>query len=386
MPSVNSSFSQRSFDCLVVGGGIFGLSIARACLGAGLSVLVVDKGAAGEGASFGLLGALMPHMPARWNVKKHFQFNALKKLSKVNVELQSEVGLPTGYERCGRIVPLSNKNLKGHSQIRSDEAECVWEHTQTGFSYSLHPKADYDGWLDPSVAPEGYAFDNFSARANPRLYCAAVKASVLARGGKLLEHCEVQRIDDQGEGACITLHGGEQLTAGKVVLAAGYHTFPILEGLVGQSGLGQGVKGQSLLVKANQEPGLPILYDRGTYVVPHDHGFCAIGSTSENEWQSASDTDHQCDEMWVKAQELCPQLEGAEIVCKWAGVRPKAIKRDPMIGYLPGSKSLFVATGGFKISYGIAHHIAQIAMERLTGLDDSLDVPPSFELSFHLER
>ena len=71
---------------------MFGLSIARACLGAGLSVMLLDKGQIGQGASYGLLGALLPHMSERWNEKKQFQFNALKELSEVVNHLEEEVG------------------------------------------------------------------------------------------------------------------------------------------------------------------------------------------------------------------------------------------------------------------------------------------------------
>ncbi|MCV6576970.1 MAG: FAD-binding oxidoreductase [Cohaesibacter sp.] len=384
MPSAKPALSSCHADCLIIGGGVFGLSIARTCLGAGLSVMVLDQGRVGEGASFGLLGALMPHMPARWNVKKEFQFKALYELSKVKVLLEEETGHSIGYERCGRIVPLSNSNLKGHSQIRSDEAEAVWHKQETGYFYALRNEVDYQGWLNPDHAPEGYAFDNLSARANPRLYCAALKESILKRGGHIREQCQVIKIEEQGAGVRVVLADGGCLSADKLVLCAGYQSFALLEALVGQSGLGQGVKGQSLLVKANQAPGLPILYDRGLYVVPHDGGYCAIGSSSENDWQDPSSTDHLCDEMWLKAQDLCPAVRGAEIITRWAGVRPKASKRDPMIGFIPGSDRLFVATGGFKISYGIAHHIAQISMERLCGIADSLAVPPTFEISHHL--
>lgn len=79
-------------------------------------------------------------------------------------------------------------------------------------------------------------------------------------------------------------------------------------------------------------------------------------------------------------------LKDAHIVTKWAGVRPKATQRDPMIGYLPESQSLFVATGGFKISYGIAHRIAQAACERLIGADQLTELPPTFETVNHLKQ
>ena len=80
---------------------MFGLSIARACLGEGMSVALADKQEIGQGASYGLLGALLPHMSERWNEKKEFQFKALKELSEVKVLLEEEVGLSIGYDRCG---------------------------------------------------------------------------------------------------------------------------------------------------------------------------------------------------------------------------------------------------------------------------------------------
>ena len=229
------------------------------------------------------------------------------------------------------------------------------------------------------------AFDNFSARANPRAYCAAAKASVLKRGGGVLEEVEVTAIKDLGESAEVTLSNGDRLTAGVVVLEAGYRSFPMIEALTGMPDLGKGIKGQAVIAKVGQEAGLPILYDRSVYVVPHDESLCAIGSTTEEEWDNESSTDHRCDEIWAKALNLCPALERAEIVTRWAGIRPKASKRDPMVGFLPGSQSLFAATGGFKIGFGIAHAIAQVAVERIGDLEPTIRLPATFEASHHLD-
>ena len=232
---------------------------------------------------------------------------------------------------------------------------------------------------------EGYAFDNFSGRANPRAYCAAAKASVEKRGGTLLENTEVADVKDVGDSAEVTLASGETLSAGIVVLAAGYKSFPMLERMTGLEGLGKGVKGQALIAKVGQAAGLPVLYDRKIYVVPHDGGVCAIGSTTEEVWDDENSTDERCDDIWALANNLCPMLKDAEILQRWAGIRPKATKRDPMVGFLPNSKSVFVATGGFKIGFGLAHDIAQVSVERIAGLDATIQLPASFEMSHHLD-
>lgn len=376
---------RDSYDCLIVGGGVFGLTIARACLGQGLKVLLVDEGLVGQGASYGLLGALLPHMSERWNEKKQFQFNVLKDFSEVGKELEDETGMSVGYARCGRVVPLGTDNLRERHEVRSREAEILWNLEETGYHHRVYPQDDLDGWLNADLASSGYAFDNFSARANPRAYCAAAAASVLARGGHVLESAEVADIKDLGEGAEVRLFSGDVLKAGIVVLATGYKAFPMLEELTGKAELGSGVKGQAVIARVGQPEGLPILYDRSVYVVPHDDGMCAIGSTTEEDWDDPHSTDEKCEEIWAKALNLCPMLKDSEITQKWAGIRPKAAKRDPMVGFLPDSKSLFVATGGFKIGFGLAHGIAQVSMERIAGIESTIALPASFEMTYHLD-
>ena len=64
-------------EVTVRGAGIFGLSIAYACLSQGARVHVIDPHGPGAGASGGLVGALAPHVPENWNAKKAFQLRAL---------------------------------------------------------------------------------------------------------------------------------------------------------------------------------------------------------------------------------------------------------------------------------------------------------------------
>ena len=389
MPSpqtpLTPNLAKQHHDVIIIGGGVFGLSIARGTLAAGMSTLLIDKSEIGQGASYGLLGALLPHMSERWNEKKQFQFNALQRLSEVKAQLEEEVGMSIGYDRCGRVVPLATANLRERHEVRSKEAETLWHGPETGYFHRVYEPSDLGGWLNKDLCPEGYAFDNFSARANPRAYCAAAKASVEKRGGSLLECTEVVDIKDTGNGAEVLFKSGETLSAGTVVLAAGYRSFPMLERLTGLDALGKGIKGQALIAKVGQADGLPILYDRKIYVVPHDGGVCAIGSTTEEEWDDENSTDERCDEIWAHAQTLCPMLKGAQILQRWAGIRPKAAKRDPMVGFLPNSKSVFAATGGFKIGFGLAHDIAKVSVERIADLESTIQLPASFEMAHHLD-
>ena len=62
-------------DVTIYGAGVFGLSIAWSCITRGAKVRVIEKKSVGAGSSGGPVGALSPHTPDNWNVKKQFQLN-----------------------------------------------------------------------------------------------------------------------------------------------------------------------------------------------------------------------------------------------------------------------------------------------------------------------
>ena len=93
-------------DLLIVGGGIMGLWAAVMADRAGLKTVLVERDRIGAGASGGVLGALMPYMPDRWDVKKQFQFDALVTLEQEIAGLEAQTGMSAGYRRSGRLMPL----------------------------------------------------------------------------------------------------------------------------------------------------------------------------------------------------------------------------------------------------------------------------------------
>ncbi len=66
------------------------------------------------------------------------------------------------------------------------------------------------------------------------------------------------------------------------------------------------------------------------------------------------------------------------MIDRWAGLRPKAMARDPLVGPLPDAERIIALTGGFKVSFGIAHRLADAALQSVLGFAD-VDIPPSFE-------
>ncbi len=378
----NPDTGALSCDILVVGGGIVGLWVARLAGKAGHSTLILEAETVGSGASGGLLGALMPHMPERWNPKKQFQFDALVSLETRIAEIETETGLNCGYRRCGRLLPLVKPHHADLARDRTGDAASRWQTAAGGYSWQCLEQAPDADWPASNAMPHGLAYETLAARVDPRRYLTALRKS-LPKDVILIEGDAMQSVD-QLTGTAMTAKG-RAIKAGSVVLTAGHASFPLLEHLTGRPSkeFGRGVKGQAALFQADIDPELPLVFHDGTYVVPHEGGRVAVGSTSETSFASGTNTDEQLDTVIAQAKALCPILTGAPVIERWAGVRPKAIKRDPMIGAVPGHGNLHVATGGFKITFGIAHEMARCALD--LAMEGSMEgIPHSFRIEHHL--
>ncbi len=349
----------------------------------GLRTLLLDTARVGAGASGGLLGALMPHMPDRWSAKKQFQFDALVSLEARIAELEAMTGLSAGYRRCGRLVPLLRPHLREIALRHSADAATLWEKDGRRFHWHVTDTPPVEGWVRPDAALSGFVHDTLAGRVFPRALVAALRAAVAAMPEvSIREGVDVAAID-AGRRA-LRLTDGESLPYGVCIVAAGAASFPLLEALgpALAKPLGQPVKGQAALLKADADPAMPVIYLDGLYIVVHEGGHVAVGSTSENRFAEPFATDAQLDDLIARARDLVPALRDAPVAERWAGLRPKAIGRDPMAGPHPDHPDVIALTGGFKVSFGLAHELAAAAIRQVEGEAGAL--PDGFALAHHL--
>ena len=349
----------RNADVVVIGAGVFGLWAARHAIKAGKSVLVVDKRRAGAGASGGFLGALMPHMPDRWNGKKQFQFEALAGLEAALRQLEADTGIDCGYQRCGRLVPLGHERTRAIVAQRMSGAQANWP----GYSMQLleppFTATPADGWLSLQAAPFGAQWDDLSARLDPRSLIKALAAFVRSKG-ELREAVEVVALRS---GAAL-LADGTTLKAGEIIVANGWEAYGLLQPHMGQLAeggmIGRGVKGQAMLLEFAHGDGHPVIYSDGAYVVPHAGNAIAVGSSSVDAWRGEPGVFDPADiGFHAKALALVPQLAGAPVLERWAGVRPRnmfaANSGEAWFGPVPGLAGVSARIGGFKTGLAMGH-------------------------------
>ncbi|MEM1236166.1 MAG: FAD-binding oxidoreductase [Pseudomonadota bacterium] len=344
---------MASYDVTVRGAGIFGLSVAWACVSRGARVQIVDPGGVAAGASGGIVGALAPHTPENWNPKKQFQFESLIAARELWPEIEALTGMPTGYARTGRLQPIADDRALTLARQREVGARELWQGLA---SWEIVEAAG--GWEPRS--PTGLLIhDNLSAHINPILATRALAEAVRLKGGVL-----VPEADD----------------AGAVVWATGAAGLEELSDAVGKN-VGVAVKGQAALMKLDRA-GLPQLFANALHIMPHLDGTVAVGSTSEREFEGGTATDTLLDEVIERARVAVPELAEAPVVQRWAGLRPRAKSRAPMLGAWPDRDGHFIANGGFKIGFGMAPKVGDIMAELLLERTDA--IPMGFRVEDNL--
>ncbi|WP_425462528.1 NAD(P)/FAD-dependent oxidoreductase [Martelella lutilitoris] len=378
---------KTSADLVIIGGGIMGLWAAYHAEKAGMDTLLVDREAPGRGASNGLLGALMAYMPDQWDEKKQFQFEALAALEDQLRLLEVETGLETGYRRSGRVMPLYQEQQVRTARLRADEAARNWRFGDQSFEWNVVEEPPDAGWPSRREAALAYVHETLAAHVAPRGVVAALKAFfATARHVRIIRE-DVAAID--AEAHRIVLSDGECMGFGKAIVSAGVGAFSLLQPLWAPQGqpLGRPVKGQAALLAADCDPALPIFFDNGLYVIAHAGGRVAIGSTSEDDFGDPCSTDDKLEALIAAARAAIPALRDAPVIERWAGLRPRGVHREPMIGALQCAPDVIALGGGFKTSFGIANRLADHAIGLASGNTPSAqDLPDIYSLEIYLRR
>ena len=342
---------MATVDITVMGAGVFGLSVAYACLQRGARVQVLDPHGVAAGASGGIVGALAPHVPEQWNPKKAFQLDSLLMQQTFWDGVAKAAGMATGYARNGRLQPLADCAAVDLARARADGAKTHWG---THARWDVVPQPETE-WTPAS--PSGFVVhDTLSALINPRQATLALAQAVRALGGQ---------ISDTGT------------PKGQVVWATGWTGLAEMTRAHHRQ-VGNGVKGQAALL-AYDAAGLPQLFADTLHIVPHNDGTVAVGSTSERDFDDPHSTDGQLDDIIARVRAAVPVLGNAAVIKRWAGVRPRSRTRAPMLGHHPLIEGAFVANGGFKIGFGMAPKIGSVMADLI--LEQINTIPDDFQAS-----
>ena len=361
---------MKTYDVVIVGGGIIGGSIAFELTQRNLRVAVLDRQELMQEASWAAAGMLSPapDSPAaipivplgRASLALYPQFVAA-------VEEASEIR--TGYRTDGALEVLC------HGDAERELSTLVALHHGLGLAcepLSLEEAREMEPALGRDVRAAAFLPDE--ASVNPRSLTAALLTAGENTGTTLYPGVEVTSLIKSGEHCTgVKTTDGESFFAEHVVLAAGCWTSQIRE--AAPYAPTHPVRGQMVALRHASEPILRVLRSERGYIVPRDHATpqnLVAGSTLENAGYAKAVTSGGLEQILGAVNELAPRLAGAEILETWSGLRPGTPDQLPILGPTD-MEGLMIATGHYRNGILLAPITAKLITEWITERRVSLD-------------
>ena len=363
-------------DCLIIGGGVIGLSLAYELVGHGLRVRVIDRGEPGREASWAGAGILPP---ANRATAIH-PFDQLRGFSaelhpRWAERLRAETGIDTGYRRCGGIYVARSPGEAAalHGLVEQLHAEQI----------AVEPLSPVKMQrLEPGLMPlaesgqirAAFWLPDESQLRNPR-HLQALLASCRQRGVEIDGDVEAVSFDiADGRVRGVETNRGT-LSAERICLTSGAWTQRLLE----RCGVANGVlpiRGQMVLFACDKPPLSRIVNEGPRYLVPRDDGRVLVGSTEEEVGFDKRTTDEAIAELVTLAHDLVPALRTASIERTWAGLRPATFDGLPYLGKIPGLENTFVAAGHFRSGLFLSPATAVVMSQLIRGEEPEIDLSP----------
>ena len=366
MPTYNARV--KTWDVVIVGAGIIGLSLAISLRKQGLRVLVVERGEPGREASSAAAGmlvgsgsemppALMPLASASARMYPEFAH-----------EMEDESGLKVDLRDQGTILISDKGDFPPGTEMLSIEKLLSLEPALAQMGTS---DANSGGRRQPPLQIQNeYRTAYLPERSvDPRaLVSAAIKAARY-RGVDISSGTEVKDLLTSGDRAGGVQTDRTSYSAGIVVNCAGAwaacvapQKFPV-----------RPVKGQMLAVVGG--PGLQHVIRADIYLVPRSDGRIVIGSTLENAGYSKQTNADTIQRMLYAARKLVPGLANAKVHEDWAGLRPSTPDELPILGET-SLQGYFAATGHYRDGILLAPITAQLMTELILGKPSTYDLTP----------
>ena len=345
---------------IIIGAGIIGLALGWELRRRGADVVLVERQAPANEATWAAAGMLAPSAEAA-APGDFFELcvEAAARYPDYIRELEQETGLATGYCAQGAMFLYDSDEAR-----REVEARFSWQR-ERGIPI-VHLDAQEVRVLEPEVrAPGGYLLPGES-QVDSRSLAAALVEACRRSGIDILKGTAVEVAEQNKRAAGVLLGDGSRLAADAVVNAAGAWASTIAA-VGAESAAIRPVKGQMLAVAAAGWSLTHVLHAVGVYVVPQGGGRLFIGSTMEEAGFDKTVDPAVIARLRAAAERVVPRLAQSPTVETWTGLRPASPDGRPRIGptALPG---YFLATGHFRNGILLGPLTAQLLAPVILGV------------------
>lgn len=338
----------KSFDAIIIGGGIIGLSLALELRGSLRSVLVLDRSEPGREASSaaaGMLNACDVKEPRELAALAHASaelfpsyIDAIRARSDIKIDFQRTGALSIGDGKDG--VPLSPAELSS------------LEPGVTAVAHPVHFVQEEDA-------------------VDPRTLMAALIDAARNQDIHLVTGTAVESVLTQAGAALGVRTARSEYHSGVVVNCAGAWAKEI----GGADVPARPVKGQmiSLLPRETGIRHVIRAAEPDIYMLPRAGGLVAVGATVEEAGFDKQVDPDTARSLQAAAAAIVPSLADAKMQEAWAGLRPALPDKLPAIGPT-SARGIYIATGHYRHGILLAPATARALAELILSGGTSFDL------------
>ncbi|HWX88614.1 MAG TPA: FAD-dependent oxidoreductase [Solirubrobacteraceae bacterium] len=396
-----TSNNGSAVDLAVLGGGIVGLSVAWRARAQGLSVVVLERGGLGGGATHVAAGMLAPVAEVEFGEAGRrvldLGMRSAAMWPSFAEELEAASGIGVGLRRTGTLVVARDED-----EARELERQLAFRESLGLAAVRMRPSEarEHEPALAPTVRVALHAPDDHSV--DPRKVVAALRQACERAGVHLREHTPALGLELDASGERVvgvrlgqprdgTRPAGSEAAGAEAVGTANgdflgdrcscelvyAHDVVVAAGAWsgGVAGLPEGagvdvrpVKGQIMRLRDPAGPGLldGVVRFEGGYLVPRGDGRYVLGATMEERGFEPDATAGGIYELLRDAHELVPGVSELHIEEIGVGYRPSTPDNAPLIG--PGAiQGLTWATGHHRNGILLAPLTAELVTCDLVG-------------------
>ncbi len=383
---------MKTWDVIIVGGGIIGLSLAIALRKRGATVLIVERGEPGREASHAAGGMLVDCSLETPATLQSLATASARMYPEFAHELEVESGTKVDLRDQGTVLFLSEHHL-GHPGLTSlemrpnaisiadiERLEPVLKFKETDADRAELQSFRDEGAGEHSVDQIRAFFQSIPGRAlhlkersvDPRALTSAALKTAKNRGVDFSSGDPVTSINlSNGQVSGVTTTKTSFLSL-KVVNCAGAwsgqippHAFPT-----------RPVKGQMLCLAMPSRTLLKhVIRSPEAYLIPRSDGRLLVGATVEEAGFDKRTDPATIQRLHRAALNLVPQLSNAKILEDWAGLRPGTPDALPILGHT-ATPGYYVATGHFRDGILLAPITAQVMADIVTDTKPNYDIAP----------
>ncbi|MGH9727931.1 MAG: NAD(P)/FAD-dependent oxidoreductase [Candidatus Acidiferrales bacterium] len=363
---------MKSYDTVIVGGGIIGASLAFALARRGKSVLILDRQEPGREASWAAAGTISP-APDRESIAiAALGLESYRLYPEFVAAIEDATGKSVDFHPNGAVELFLDAEGEAARDRRLDE---IQSHGIAAEAISLTEAKRHEPAIGRATRAALRIRDE--AHLDPRVITHVTLTAASKAGVEIRENTDVISVlienrrcggvlaanEKKSYVGQIEVRAGEKIAARNVVIAAGWRSGEI----GGAESYAPTIPVRGQMVALGGIPGAPRIILRCSlgYMAPRDDGRTVVGSTLESGVSEKNTTDAGQQKILEAALTMAPALAVAPILERWAGVRPDSPDHLPIIG-ATDIEGLFIATGHYRNGMLLAPVTAKYLAEWIT--------------------